>query len=819
MPATLTSPNPKSVYETSGKNWAPLDGLKGAATNKVDRATNSLTEALQKKYNEYKARDYQAFVENCKVGEQVANLQTGKMLLMRSIRTGQYMFVKREGLFSDNKTVSGKFQFYWTKLEAEWFSSRPELDPVIPSEDDQVEEFIANVKIIQDHYSKKFYNIDYEKQEFASAAGFGTYISRYRYDPYLKDIVCEILPFPACRWDIRFSPEESGHFIYESKAKNAVLESLLGADLAEDGDDTYNYGLQIIDRLARTGGNTAGNGKERPYGTYDPVQNESTVIEMWLSPEEYCDIKLDQDTKTVSGGTIPRDTPLTEVFPKGMVVVGLNQMNLIWAIHDECHKDHIVSGVYHAQIFSGVGKGISDAVDAMKDLNDLHSQLLAHIKTHATPGYGYIEGAVSEDMARDIGKPRKNIPFNIDRFPEGIRDIRQVMMPLTPSDPAQAAFEYETRLENDLQMSMQVTEFSSSPVLGINSHTATGDKIRDENAATVLVPQHLRKADSRRRGAIVTFNLFKKYIDAPKWFATKAKNAITAGKYLTGTQFDGIDVDYEIVSNSEIPRSPLQQQDAISRILQYTAGIGGLLEAAQVNPEITGEIVTAFGAKLSIPNKNDTARICRRRIEQAKKILEAEMQKQRIMSGMTGVPFNNVNLPAIVVAHITPQISPFEMYATQKAEWMSELLDSDELQDADPMLRYVVEEMIGRQLQTATFGEAERAQDQNLAAVIANLPMVLGEQAMSDQAQSVTQEYERQQLQAQNQQAIQDNQMALENKKQEALISERSSDADHQRVLAQNSQAHAHAIQLKGIEHLSKMEQVHAARKSQAKTA
>ena len=80
------------------------------------------------------------------IGKMVANLVEGKLLLMRHAIDNRYLFVKRDSRYADNKTVGGLFQFYWTKLMAEWLSSRPEIDPICPSDDDQVEEFIASVR-------------------------------------------------------------------------------------------------------------------------------------------------------------------------------------------------------------------------------------------------------------------------------------------------------------------------------------------------------------------------------------------------------------------------------------------------------------------------------------------------------------------------------------------------------------------------------------------------------------------------------------------------------------------------------------------------
>lgn len=821
MGATLVSATPQPIYPVIGKNMAPSRPLEELARRKPVFSPNPLTDALRQKYLDYKERDYTAYTENCDVGRMIANLRTGKLLLMRSVRDGRYLFVKRDGKFSDNKTVGGKFQFYSTKLTAEWLSSRPERDPVVPSNDDQIEEFISAVKIVQDYYDRRFFDTDYETNESHSAQDFGTWITRFRYDPAKEDIVCELLDFPACRWDIRFTAEESSYFIYESKCSTAVLSNLLDAELDNDDEWHNQYGLQLVEQLARTGGNVAGEGKERPYGTWNNDAKESIVTEMWLQPEAYCDIELNESEPTLGGMSIPKGRKLLDIFPKGMCAVGINGMKTIIGLYAEDHKDHIVSGRYHVQSFSGVGKGISDAVDVMKELNDLHSQLLAHVKSHAMPGFGYNSAVVTEEMARNIGKPRRNIPIDFTNAPDGARGINDVVQAIMPGNPGNAAFAYKEALENDLQMAMQVTDFTGG-LPGVDNKTATGAKIGDANAETLLVPQHLNKADHRKRADKVIYNLFKKYCNKPRFFASRDLNGITKGRYMEGSQFNDVDIEFEIVPNSQIPQTPYQQKDSLSQLLQFTGGVGGLLEATAMNPDITGDIARAFGAKLSIPNKVDIARVCRRRIEQAKKLLEIELNNQKLMAAV-GLPADNTNLASAIVSQLTPPISPKEPYAEQKASWMAQLLDADEMNYAPQELRYVLEEMIDRQIQEATLGRAQIEQDANLGLAMANLPMLVGEQAMNQQNQQLEQQF----AQAQEQQAAQVAQAnaAAQSQQQQQLavtqasIDEESSRAEHQRTLELNADEHARALQLKGIEHLSAIEQAKVQTQNRPKPA
>jgi hypothetical protein len=831
------------AYGPKSGNFAPRRPLDEMAKGKRTSSPSTLESALLKKYLNYKERDREVWEEYSQIGRMVSNLRTGKLLLMRSITDGRYLFVKKDGRFSDNKTVGGLFQFYSTKLTAEWISSRPEREPVCPSDDDQIESFISDVQIIQDNYDRKFFTDLYETNESLSAQDYGTWITRFRYDPDEQDVCCELLDFPACRWDIRFTAEESPYFLYQSKCSNAVLEHMLNADVAEDGEDSDYYGIRVVEQIAKQGGNVAGEGKDNPWGNSWHVDGENVVTEMWMCPEAYCDIEIEQDTPTLGGKTIKKGS-LLNTFPDGLCVVGLHGMQTIIGLYPEKHEDHIVSGRFHIQPFSGVGKGVSDAVDVKKEMDDLHSQTMAYIKAHSTPATYYNQDMISEEQARNIGKPRKIIPVDFSNAPDGVNSINQAIQVVTPQNPASSIFEYKEILNNWLQMSFQVTDFSNG-LPGVDNKTATGAKIGDANADMILVPQHRNKADHRRRADKVIYNLFKKFVNKEKFFQTRAKNGITAGKYLSGSQFDGVDIDFEIVANSEVPQTTFQQRDNLSQFLQFTGGVAGLIQSAQMNPDITGEIASAFGVKnLSIPDKKEIARICRRRIEQVKKILETEMRTQQMMSSVLGSlapPFDNSNLSETVISQLSPPISPYEPFSREKAAWMSELLDSDEMQYAPIELRYTVEGLIDRQLEAQTIGQAKLAQDASMGYVMGNLPEILGQHALDQSNQALENQFQQQQQQqqaAQQQQAQQQQaqgqlqlQQAQTQQQQQQLqlesqanavqnqqdfsaqaaqtqIDQGAAHADHLRQLAVNDQQHNQAMQLENVSHANKIQQL-----------
>ncbi len=446
-----------------------------------------------------------------------------------------------------------------------------------------------------------------------------------------------------------------------------------------------------------------------------------------------------------------------------------------------------------------------------KEMDDLHSQTMAYLKAHGTPSWGYNQHMVTEQNARDIGKPRKIIPFDFTNAPDGVKSINEAVQALIPTSPSNAVWQMGEQLENYLQMAFQVTNFSDG-LPGVNNKTATGARLGDQAAQSVLVPQLLNKADHRRRSDKVIYNLFKRYVDKPKFFATRDLNGITAGKNLSGSQFNDVDIDFEIVADSENPKNPLKRQLANSALLQASGGLPGFLQCVQMNPEMTGAIASSFGANdLPIPKKTDIARVCRKRIEQSKKLLQVELQMQQIMAKVTGAPPDNTNLAASIVSQLMPPISSWEPHYQAKISWLAELLDCDEMQFAPQELRYVIEEMIARHISEAALGKAQADSDANMANVMSNLPMLLGSQAMTQGNQELAQQYEQQQKQAEmaqeQQSQVMQSQVQLHTAQQQANIQKQTADASHQQALAVNAQQHANSLAQQNVAHAQSLQQ------------
>jgi hypothetical protein len=129
---------------------------------------------------------------------------------------------------------------------------------------------------------------------------------------------------------------------------------------------------------------------------------------------------------------------------------------------------------------------------------------------------------------------------------------------------------------------------------------------------------------------------------------------------------------------------------------------------------------------------------------------------------------------------------------------------------ASTELRDVICKMIDVHIQQEMLGQAYIAQDQNMAMILANLPQLVGEHIMNQQNQALIQQQQAEQQMVQQQQQLQ-------LRGQEAEISEKQSEAEHNRSKELLDKQQSNALQLSAISELGKLEA--AKNKPKAKAA
>lgn len=536
----------------------------------------------------------------------------------------------------------------------------------------------------------------------------------------IGDLVCELLPMPACRWNLAKRPEESEYFIYNQDITPGDVTRVLGNVLLPQGSSDSDHGLDVLRALGKQGqalsGFSANSGRrDDREGDYKdrPVFNE-----MWLAPSCYADINLIGDEETVEGNTIPKGK-LIDVFPDGLCAVGLNGMAVVLALYPEQHKHHIVSGTWFMQSQTGAGRGLADSVEIQKQFNTLNNQAASYMSATYTPAIGYDNQLISGNKMKYIGTPKTNIPFDLTKLPEG-RKLADSIWQFQPTAMPAQFFNYSQNFLNVLfQKTSLVSDFSNGePGITASNTTATAAEIDQGNADAANQPIFQIKADCRKRGAELTIRLFREHFPIKRYFDLGGKFGRQQGIELSGADVKA-DLVFEVIRNSEMPKGPYTRQKNLMSFFNVVKGGDGYALMKQADPKLADEIKQVFDVDIESDDFDAVAELCRKRLDQMQKAAKA-----------------GVNDPNVLITQaIQPPISKVELDLAEKGKWFASWLSTDEGQEAPMSLRAAAEMLAEGQIEGNAEQAAKEALRQGTIAAAGQAPMALGMSALEQQGQ------------------------------------------------------------------------------------
>lgn len=531
------------------------------------------------------------------------------------------------------------------------------------------------------------------------------------------ELVCEQLPLASVRFDLMKRAEDSSWFIYRQETTKGALQRVLGNVKipGESGNQDSNLldGLSTVRALAFSSQALGGYGNLSEISKY--MKDKVSFDEMWLSADDIADINLSGDEKTVSGDTLP-EGKLSDIFPNGLCAVGLNGMAVILGLYGEQHKQHISSGVWYLRGLSGAGRGLADSIEVQKQINRFANQQALYHDTLATPAVGVDKQIMPTGRAKYLGTPNMNIPFDLTKLPDG-RTMKDALWQFQAAPFPAAAIQYYQQFLNMVgQKTSGVTDFNQGePGITASNTTATAAEIDQSNADVLNQPIFQGKADVRKRNAEITLRLYPKFFPMKRFLHIAGKFGAQQGIELYGTDLEA-DLVCEVVTNSEMPKGPFTQRKNLMSLFQITQGGQGYSMLKASDPKLAANLVQTFDVDLAEDSFDDVADLCRKRLDMMKKASDA---------GVTD--------PTVLISAIQPPISQAEPHLKEKAQWFSEQLDVDELQEAPMPLRNAVELLAEGQIagfvqQSAMLATAEGAIQAAGAA-----PEALGQQEL-DQA-------------------------------------------------------------------------------------
>lgn len=558
------------------------------------------------------------------------------------------------------------------------------------------------------------------------------------------DIVVEMLPLPACRWDLRVQAEESSWFITEKITNIGEVHLKLGKVKLKDRD-RENPGHDIMDAITQLGTPVGGESTTGMQNSRDgKAEHEVISTEMFLSPEDLWDIRSKQDEKTVSGEVIPKGVRLSELFPDGACVCGLNGLDIITGIYAESHKKQVTSGAYYAKALSGVGRGMADMIETQKRVNASDNQIYDYHQSLATPAVLYAKGAIKQDEAQYLGNPKVNIPVDLQHFPE-IKSLEQVVSPMRPQGAAGLFYEYAyNTLANFMQLQSHVTEFSGG-LPNVNNKTATGAQITSALGQSLFTPLLAGKVGLRLGNAKNIIETFREHFPFPKYFASKfrGKNRIEKGRFFQGADCEG-DFEFYVEKDSEIPRNLYtKRQEMFEMFTGVFGGYPNYLAAKAQNPDEVNAILRQYNIEIEGDTSDTIGEICRARLDEAFQLADQQAAQLQAAFGASGAEYLD---PSQILVSLSSVIEPLELEHEEQLKWYARYFHTDEGLKLDAGKRAIVNAFI------ATHFTMAQNQQMVLQTAAAEIQAAAAGPMMEMQAAQGQQQLEQQSLAAQMEQ-------------------------------------------------------------------
>lgn len=487
------------------------------------------------------------------------------------------------------------------------------------------------------------------------------------------DLVLRHRPLPGLKWDASKRLEQSSFLIARTLTTKGEVVNLIGNIEIPGSNQDDDYGLKVMRESGHVGQPIFGRNSTFENIAEELKKNEITWDEMWLSASDCAEINLTGDEETVSGGTIPKGR-LSDLFPDGMCVTGLNGMSVVLGIYSERHKDHFVSGTWFQRAMSGTGRGIGDSIEVQKRFNSLDAQQANYWASIGTPGVFYDPEAIPSGRIKYLGSPRVNIPVNLKHLPEtrGIADVAHQFQPgSVPAGMVQYTQEF---LNLAFQKTTMVTDFASGqPGITGNNDTATAANIDQSNSDAINGPIFAIKGEVRKRECEMTVEQYRQHFPMPRFFPMSGRYGKQQGMMVYGADLQN-DLEYEVAKGSHLPKGPYARRQNLMGMFQVTDGAVGYVQLKQADPKLADQLRQGFDVDVDEDEVNDVTELCQKRL--------AQMQAAE----KVGVSESQALLEAI-----SPPISEYEPNLAKKSVWFQEWLDTDAGQDASPGMRAAVE--------------------------------------------------------------------------------------------------------------------------------
>jgi hypothetical protein len=500
------------------------------------------------------------------------------------------------------------------------------------------------------------------------------------------DIGGEWFHIPGTNWDMRKMIHDSSYKAYRSEVSQNLVRSIIGIDVEESNMDD-DYGLRVMNELGSRGGSVEGLGRDELLGKPTWKSGSAVMDEEWYTPEWYAGKVTKKDEQTVSGETIPKDTPWERIWPDGICVVGFNDMQIVTSIHNE--KPRITGNVYHIQSHSGYGKGTADAIEISEQLNIAHSAALATLKRFgAGGGVWYDKRAMTKTEAKALIGPAGLV--GVDMRGTQYKNVNEAIGQLEIKPQNQEVLTYIAQMTNLLNIVFQTTDFTQGTAdQKVDVNTLGGQQmLHAQNQQRSLATLRMR-GWSRTLIFEDVIDVFRDYVVIPKFFGSNDKFSLSMGREIKGADMpERVKMDFVI--DSEIPTNTYVKRENTVQMLKESAGFGiPFTQLAKEEPRMAAWWAGQFpGVEIPLLNQTQLLIVCQDYID---KVSAAAMQATQSAQTAGFYPDPQQVAQEIVQSLQIPKSSDSQAI---KADLIKDYLDSDEAKAWPPVQMAAVELLI-----------------------------------------------------------------------------------------------------------------------------
>lgn len=364
---------------------------------------------------------------------------------------------------------------------------------------------------------------------------------------------------------------------------------------------------RFIHELERSGGaQTDSDYNYQSGGAEEDDEESANVCQVWLDRVEYDQCVLNQAVILDNGQVIPPNVPLGQIFPSGVCYIMAGKQLL--AIWDEDKNKHLVFGVYRILPTSFWGRGVEDAVNDQKLLNDIYNLFIQWLQYCSSPIF--IANASSGLDNSDFSGQPGEIAW-VEGWDMG-QPIANAITQINPAAMPGTIIQFIEDRKRSIQA--KIGSFStSSGAPDIDVSTATGIKLLREASVALIAMALALKAQVDAEWGEQILKLVQENWIYPHPVQAENDHGAVETKWFTSADIEA-DLQVSYIEGSVTPRSEIEKRNDLLEALN-PAGIPLGPWNADIPRDVAKLLAETFGLPFNATKYQDSERVAKIRCD------------------------------------------------------------------------------------------------------------------------------------------------------------------------------------------------------------